>query len=245
MGGPGGGGAGAIAALTLLAGCAGDNRRLDRALLAGNQSTKAPVVPAEDYCLHCADVLAVTVAGHPDWSGAQLVDTDGRLRLSEGVAVRVEGQTADDAGRHIAERLGVDPTAVEARVAAFNSQQVYLHGSVADARRAIAYRGPETVVDLLRRVGGLTEGAALADIQVVRAHVADGRPPEVFHVDLKAILLRNDATTNVYLEPFDQVYIGETRRHCIACRLPPCLRPLFEAVCGTTAKRRSGDLPGS
>jgi hypothetical protein len=56
--------------------------------------------------------------------------------------------------------------------------------------------------------------------------VADGRPPEVFHVDLAAILRRHDQSTNVRLEPFDEVYVGQTRRGCVAACLPPWMRKL-------------------
>lgn len=208
--------------LVLLAGCAG---RLDRALLADHNPAAHSANPETAYCVHCPDVLDVSA---PGWSGHQAVGPDGRVRTAGG-AVRVDGETPAEAARSIADRLGVDPDAVRVRVAEFNSQRVYVHGEVAGLQRAVPYQGPETVLDLLQRVGGLSRGAATGDIQVVRAHVADGRPPEVFRVDLEAILRRGDQATNVRLEPFDQVYVGQTRRKCLACCLPPWLRK----VCGS------------
>ena len=45
------------------------------------------------------------------------------------------------------------------------------------------------MLDLLQRVGGIAPGAAPQDVYVVRSHLGEGRP-EVFHVDLDAIVLR-------------------------------------------------------
>jgi protein involved in polysaccharide export with SLBB domain len=144
------------------------------------------------------------------------------------VAIRVDDQTPAEARRHIAAQFGVDASRVQVRVTGFNSQQLYVHSDIAGMQKAVPYRGPETVVDLLQRTGGIGPGAAPGDIQVVRSHVADGHPPEVFHVNLEAILVRGDQATNIQLEPFDQVYVGQTRRYCIACCLPPWLR----SMCG-------------
>ena len=94
------------------------------------------------------------------------------------------------------------------------------------------YQGPETVLDLLQRVGGLSPSAAPTDVQVVRAHVADGKTPEVFHVDLAAIVVKHDQQSNVRLLPFDQVYVGQSRRSTYVPALPPWLRPLYHALCG-------------
>ena len=97
---------------------------------------------------------------------------------------------------------------------------------------AVAYHGPETVFDLLHRVGGLPTRAAVRDITVIRPHVAEGKRPEVFHIDLAAIVLRNDPETNILLEPFDQVHIGQSRRACFSDCLPPWLRPVYDRLCG-------------
>ena len=210
----------AASLLTLLAGCAS---KLDRALLADHNPAAHLADPQGEYCLHCPDVVEIAL---PGWSGEQTIGPDGRVRPG-GIAVRVDGLTPADACRHIAAQFGVDASRVHIRITGFNSQQLYVHSDVADLQKAVPYRGPETVVDLLQRTGGIGKGAAPGDIQVVRARVADGHPPEVFHVDLEAIVVRGDQSSNLQLEPFDQIYVGQTRRHCVACCLPPWLRSLF------------------
>jgi protein involved in polysaccharide export with SLBB domain len=212
--------------LAVAAGCAG---RLDRALLADHNPAAHLANPESAYCVHCPDVLELTV---PGWSGQQAVGPDGRVYPGGTTGVRVEGQTPPEAVRHIAESLGVDPAAVRVHVAAFNSQRIYVHGEVAGLQRVLPYQGPETVLDLLQRVGGIAPGAAPSDIRVVRERVAEGRSEEVFHVNLDAILHRGEQSTNIRLEPFDQVYVGQSTKHCIACCLPPWLRSLARAVTG-------------
>jgi hypothetical protein len=49
---------------------------------------------------------------------------------------------------------------------------------------------------------------------------------------LPAILLRHDDRTNRYLQPQDQVLVGETRQCSISKCIAPWLRPLYEALCG-------------
>lgn len=132
-------------------------------------------------------------------------------------------------GAHAA---GVLPGGTSARVAEFNSQHLYLFGEVNGLQRVVPYRGPETILDLLQRAGGIAPGAALGQIRVVRPHVADGRPPEVFTVDLAAILLKHDQDTNVPLQPSDHVYVGESGKSRLAPCFPPWLRPLYEALSG-------------
>jgi polysaccharide export outer membrane protein len=71
----------------------------------------------------------------------------------------------------------------------------------------------------------------------VRSHVAGGTSPELFQVDLAAILLHGDPTTNVRLEPFDQIYIGQTQRSCLKPLLPPWAQALHERLTGMRRDR--------
>jgi protein involved in polysaccharide export with SLBB domain len=118
------------------------------------------------------------------------------------------------------------------RVAEHNSQSLYLFGEVDTAQRVVAYHGPETILDLLQRVGGTSPGALLDDVEVVRAHIADGKPPEVFHIDLAAILLRHDLQTNIPLEPFDRIYIAQSRGSRLVGCVPPLLQPVYRRLVG-------------
>jgi protein involved in polysaccharide export with SLBB domain len=218
--------------LGLVAGCAVDRQQLDQALQAHQTSAAAPPAGPTTYHVACPDVLELAVAGRPQWPGPCRVDPDGCIKLEGYGRVRIEGMTLDAVTRTVADFCGVRPEAVRVSVAEYRSQQLFLAGQVAGLPRAVPYQGSETVLDLLRRVGGVTPGAALDEVYVVRGRVAEGKPPEVFRVDLHAILLRNDPSTNVSLQPFDQVFIGETRQWCVEKCLPPWLKPAYEALCG-------------
>jgi protein involved in polysaccharide export with SLBB domain len=220
------------AVLVLLAGCATGQPRLQRALLADRNPATHGDEPATHYQVHCPDVLEVAVEGVTPGALSAPVTPDGRVALGDDGGPRVDGLTLPEVARALARHYGVGPGQVRVRVARYNSQQVYLYGQVGGGERAVAYQGPETVLDLLQRTGGLSAGASVENVQVVRPHVADGKPPEVFHVDLSAIVLKQDPQTNVALEPFDQVYIGQTRRSKLCPCFPPWLRPVYEAVLG-------------
>jgi protein involved in polysaccharide export with SLBB domain len=221
--------------LGLVAGCATGQVHLDQALMAERGPAEGV---AAAYTVACPDVLDVAVARRPDLAGPKRVDPDGCIKMGNHGRVRVEGQTVAAVAREIATQCGVASAGVQVRVAEYRSQQLYLIGQVAGLQRAVAYQGPETVLDLLQRVGGVTSGAAVNDVYVVRSRVSEGQQPEVFRVNLPAIVLRHDPSTNVRLQPFDQVFVGESRWCCFKKCIPPWLRPLYDRLCGM---RREGE----
>ncbi len=207
----------ALLGLCLTAGCATTGPALTP------PATTAPLEVSDRYQINCPDTLEVTVGDQP--RGTLKVRADGRVNLGQGEELRVEGQTVGQAERAVARALGVPRDQAHIRISQFNSQQIYVFGEINGLQRAVPYKGQETVVDLLRRVGGLADGAEPEDVTVVRGHVASGGRPEVFPVPLHDILAGKDTRSNLTLQPFDQVYVGETRRSCWLKCLPPCLRP--------------------
>jgi protein involved in polysaccharide export with SLBB domain len=187
---------------------------------------------AEKYTIGCPDTLDITVAGRPELNRHGTVGPDGRIDLGELGKPRVEGHTGPEVVRLLADKLRLPPEYVDVRVAAFDSECLYLFGEVHGLQRAVPYCGQETVLDLLQRVGGITAGAAPDDVYVIRSRIAEGQRPEVFHVDLRAIVVNHDQRTNVRLQPFDQVHVGAARRARLEKCVPPWLRPLFRTVCG-------------
>ena len=95
------------------------------------------------------------------------------------------------------------------------------------------------MLDLLRRSGGIKAGAEPDDVYVVRSNITTGERPEVFHVDLGAIVLDNDHRTNIRVQPFDQIHVGETRHAEIERCLPPWMRPAYQFIWDT----RPADRP--
>jgi protein involved in polysaccharide export with SLBB domain len=221
--------------LALLVGCGSHRLSLERALL---HPAQGPVERDIDlhYVLRCPDHLFLDVPTRPEAAGEREIDPSGCITLLPGAVVEVAGLTLPEATRVISRRLG---TEVRCRVIKYNSQHLFLIDPRGATQRSIPYRGPETVVEFLRRAGGL-EGADLDEVTVVRAHVADGRPPEVFEVDLEAILLKKDAQTDIRLAPFDRVYLSQSRSWWLCNCLPPWMRPIVQRLTGT---RKTSHFP--
>lgn len=209
----------AVLLLAAAAGCASNRPRVDAALRA-SRPVDGPASPAAAYTVACPDLLDLQVYGYPEWSGPYETGPDGCIQLAEVSPLRIEGLTSAQVARRVAAALHLSPADVAVHVTAYRSRQVFLFGQVEGPERALPYQGPETVADLLRRAGGLPPGADFRTVSVVRPHVAAGSRPEVFTVDLAAVLLRGDSKSNVVLQPDDEVYIAETARYSMLKALP-------------------------
>ncbi len=217
----------------LLAGCA--DARVFRgppgAVPAGSPADAT--VGAAAYQVGCGDVLEVTFADRPEWDCLASVGIDGRLPLGPAGSPLAEGATPEEVRAAVAELTQLNPAGVRVRLADPRAGRVYLSGPEAGRQRAEPYRGPEPVVAFLWRVGAMKQGCSdLRGVYVVRPNVAAGRRPEVFRVDVEAVVLDGDHRTDVVLRPSDQVYVGETRRSSFSRLLPEWLRPLYRKVVG-------------
>jgi protein involved in polysaccharide export with SLBB domain len=219
----------ALVCCAMLTGCLRD-RDVDNKLLSQHDlpSHKAGVL--ERYRVGCPDILGIHIEGRYALDAKCEVGPDGRIDLGQFGKPRVEGQTLPEIVAIVAHHVGVQSTDVQVQVAQFRSQQLILFGQVVGWQRAVPYQGQETVLDVLKRVGGITPGAEPQEVYVVRSHISEGHRPEVFHVDLDAIVLKHDYSTNLRVEPYDQIYVGETRQARIDRFVPPWLRPIYQAL---------------
>jgi protein involved in polysaccharide export with SLBB domain len=222
--------------LGCLAGCASVPTHFDQALLADTSLDASRSAVADGYQVACPDVLHVRVQDHPELVGRRPVGADGCIEFGTAGRLRVEGLTVNDIARRVAAYAETSSDAVRVEVAEYHSKQLFVIGQVMGLQRAVPYQGAETVLELLQRLGGVTPGAAPDDVYVVRSRLAEGKPPELFRVNLRAVVLYHDIRTNVRLEPFDQVFVGETRASCLEKCVPPVLRPMFDVVCGIRRK---------
>lgn len=188
-----------------------------------------PINPDEIYTLACPDVIEVVFADRPQLGPLARIGADGCVDLGMLGSIRVEGDTADQAAARIADLARVSPKRVLVRVAEFNSRQVFLHGPVTGEPRVVDYRGPETVIDLLKRTGGLTSDASTDEIYVLRAQLGESIPTEVLTVDLEAIA-RNDLRTNIHVQPLDAIYVREKQRSLVGRAIPAMFKPLYESI---------------
>jgi polysaccharide biosynthesis/export protein len=205
------------------AGCVTDRAAVEKNLMAQPSAESAAAV-AQYYRVGCPDIIALEIAERPEFTGHYEIGVDGRINLGDYGNPRIEGRMLAEAAQTISAEIGVSPSDVHVSVVEFRSQHVLLFGEVAGQQRSVPYRGQETVLELLQRVGGITPGAAPDDVYVVRPHLGDNRRPENFRVDLNAIVMRHDHRSNIRILPFDQVYVGETRESRVEKAIPPWLR---------------------
>ncbi len=217
-----------LGACLLAGGCATKRMTVEKAFREAQPSAAAQNLNAR-YLVRFPDTLDVRVASRPDCCGERPVTVEGTVWLAAGAEVPAAGQIAPDIARLIARELHVPDAEVTVRVTKHESQQLFLDGPNGVMQQALPYRGPETVVDLLKRAGKIT-GADLLDVRVVRPHVADGVPPEVFLVDLHAILVKQETRTNVRLMPGDRVQVGQSPPERFCCKLPPWMKPFWRKL---------------
>src|SRR5688572_5348907 len=154
-----------------LGGCVGDRNLVDNNLKHDRPSATEVLEVAEHYRVGCPDVLEIAVKDRDEFNGHYTVEPDGRINLGRYGRLRVEGRLLADVGVFMADQIGVGRQDVRVRVADFSSQHVIVFGGVVGWQRTVAYRGQETVLELLQRVGGITPGAAPEHVYVVRAHL--------------------------------------------------------------------------
>jgi protein involved in polysaccharide export with SLBB domain len=230
----------ALAVCAALPGCATDRIAVERGLRATDpESPRRNDGVAEHYLLEWPDVIGVRMRLRPEMDGQYPIDPNGNISLGDYGQVRIEGHTLGEAAQRIAAETGQQPTDVELRIAAYRSQYLFLTGQVIGWQRTVPYEGQETVLDLLQRIGGITPGADLRDVYVVRTHLEESQRPEVFHVNLSAIVLKHDQRTNLRLMPFDQIYVGESRPAQLQRVVPPWLRPLYQVFWDILPGRRA------
>ncbi|HZZ82743.1 MAG TPA: hypothetical protein VFE62_29865 [Gemmataceae bacterium] len=216
-------------------GCVKDRAAVERNLMAQPSPDGAESV-AQRYRVACPDIIELEMPERPEFNGKYEITADGRIDLGDYGKPRIEGRMLPEIAQLLSTETGVSPMAIRVRVLEFRSQHVLLFGEVIGHQRSVPYRGQESVLDLLQRVGGITQGAAPDDCYVIRPHLGDNRRPEVFHVDLNAIVMKHDERSNIRLMPFDQVYVGETRQAKIEKCIPPWLRFVSQAIWDTKPK---------
>ena len=185
----------------------------------------------EAYRVGFPDVLQISVPGRPDCSGIFPISAEGCVEIATLGNPRIEGETIRGVSRKLGDLAGLRPGEVRCQVRQHGSSFVYVHGPINGPERTVAYRGPESVVSLLRRIGGVQPGAKLKEVHVVRGNLVHEQAPQVFSVDLEAILLKGDPTTNVVLQPFDAIYLGEMQRSKLGRALPDWMRPAYRKFC--------------
>ncbi|MBK1670163.1 sugar ABC transporter substrate-binding protein [Rhodovibrio sodomensis] len=191
-------------ALMLLGACStGD--QLPQAKL-GQVDIEAPL-----YRIGPGDGLQIFVWRNPDLTRNVTVRPDGRITIPLINDLKANGKTPTALARDIEKELATyiqDPlvTVIVNSFSGTFQQQVRVVGA-ATQPQAIPYRANMTLLDVMIRVGGLTEFAAGDRAKLIR--VVDGEQKE-FSVELDSLVRDGEISENVAMRPGDVLIIPET-----------------------------------
>ncbi len=224
-----------LCVLAVCGGCAHWRSNVEKNLMDKFSGPEEALWVANAYRIGCPDLIEVSVQNRPELYFRAHVEADGRIYVPflEPSGIRISGLTRSQVALRIAHLAEIPYEDVVVNVAEYNSQYLYLIGQVNNSTRSLPYKGPESVLGLLQRAGGISPGAEPDKVFVVRSQLAQSKRPEVFRVDLRAIVLNKDYKTNIRLLPFDQVHVGETRQAKVERCIPPWLRPVYQAIWDT------------
>ncbi len=174
-----------------------------------------PIYPLDDYRLTVGDIIYVTVANVPDYSGTFQVMPDGSLNLPVLGRVNAWGKTLTEVEQDITTAYATAEILVEPRITVTLSQLSPLRIVViGEVTHPGAYSlAPEqgrlpTVAMALDTAGGITQHTDLRSIEVRRVN-PDNRQEETLTVSLWDLLTEGDRSQDLPLRDGDTIVVPQ------------------------------------
>jgi polysaccharide export outer membrane protein len=163
-----------------------------------------------EYVIAAGDILDIKFAYNPEFNELALpVRPDGRISLPLAPDIKAAGLTPSELGnllsKHYGEELKKPDAAVIVR--SFGSKKIFVDGEVAGPR-FVDLIMPTTVMRAITQAGGLRETARLSNVIVIRKDF-EGKPAGTM-VDLRKVIDGTDFSQDIYLMPFDIVYVPKS-----------------------------------
>lgn len=174
------------------------------------QASKTANVDEYKYLIGPGDVLNIFVWRNPEVSGTFVVRPDGMITTSLVEDIEVSGKTPTELARSIEETLSTflkDPivtVTVNNFIGPF-SEQIRVIGEAAQPQ-AISYTQHMTLLDVMIKVGGLTEFADGDDAVLVR--IINGQQQQ-YNIAINELIKDGDISANVDMLPGDIIIIPE------------------------------------
>lgn len=172
------------------------------------------------------DVLQITVANHPEFSGKVAVAADGTITLPlTGDNIKVDGLTKDEVNWEVTRVMNkyVKTPRVAVSVVDYNSKVYYVFGEVSRPGKFPMRDTVMTLRDALIESGFKQETSALGRVHVV---TPDPENPVCNIIDAADIIYKGRLKDNVILKPGDVVYIPSTVLSRTSSVLSQILSPL-------------------
>ena len=177
-----------------------------------NPSTRgvsSAAFPAEEYRIQPGDLLDIKFFYSPELNEQVPVRPDGRISLQLAQEVQAGGRTPAELTAFLKETYSreLKKPEVTVIVRSFGNQRVYVDGEVAKPG-LIPLAGPTTVRQAISQAGGFLYTGNTTDVLLIR------RGPEdqslAIMVNMQKVLDGTDLSQDIYLKPFDIVYVPKT-----------------------------------
>jgi len=217
-----------VALLSVASGCA-SKRPLDinKRLTSLEMVAKKP--PDALYIVDPPDVIQIEWLGGEEPTRSVTLRSDGRVTLPLVGDVQVAQMTTQQIQDKLTELYSKyyrEPR-LFVSVIGYNSKHVYVYGEVR-SQGDVPYTGYTTVADVIGQVGGVTRRAATGRVRVIRG---DPEAPEIYKVDLDALIYDGDTLQDVSLAENDVVYVPPTALAWVGYQIDQLLFP-FRSVLG-------------
>jgi protein involved in polysaccharide export with SLBB domain len=176
--------------------------------LANAEPRNAPP-PAEEYRIQAGDQLDIKFFYNKDLNEQVTVRPDGRISLQLVRSIVAAGLTPEQLIDQLTKAYGAhlkDPE-VAVIVRSFSAQRVYVDGEVAKPGM-IPLSGPTTVRQAISQAGGFLYTGNTTDVLLIRQ--GPGNRPLAMMVNMQKVLDGTDPSQDIYLKPFDVVYVPKT-----------------------------------
>lgn len=160
----------------------------------------------DEYRIQIGDVLDVKFYYNPELNDSVTVRPDGRVSLQLAPEVMAAGITPNDLAGQLRERYRGElrNPQVTVIVRSFGSQRMFVDGEVGTPG-LVTLTGPLTVMQAIAEAGGMRETARVNEVLVIRRTAA--KKPQVMTVNLENAINGTDLGQDIYVLPFDIVYV--------------------------------------
>lgn len=159
-----------------------------------------------EYLIQVGDLLAIKFFENQDLDEEVRVRPDGRISLQLIDELLVVGMKPSELREVIGEKYShiFSNYKVSVIVREYQPQKVFVAGEV-HAPDAIIMEGPLTVLQAISQAGGFTDHAKKTKVVVIRRNPTTD--VQIFQVDLREAINGSDISQDIFLTPFDTVYV--------------------------------------
>ena len=190
--------------LALVVSCASDIPSV-KTLADQQQASEVLGKSNDSYLIGPGDVLSVDVWKEPELSKQVTVRLDGNISLPLVNDVKAAGLTCGALRKYLSIRYQdyVEVPEVSVTLVQSLSKKIYILGKI-NGPGEYPLEKNMTIVQAISRAGGLAEWADAEDIRLIRK--ING-VEQTFRVDYEAIVLGEDLSQNVRLQPDDTIFV--------------------------------------